>query len=297
MPDARISSSRPRRRSVSTVAGSSPSSPSTTAFGEPCPWPVAPSEPNSSARIRRTSPSRPDAASPSAKRFAARIGPTVCERRRTDADRVEVERRQRHRTSAAFLLRSCCVIRTYSAYLATILLFASAVKGVRCPRGRAGVQRDRRESSSSTTTTPTPGTSSTSSPSVTGALPEVVQHDATTAAHVLSFDHVVLSPGPGHPADPADFSVGREVLLAGTVPVLGVCLGMQGLVDGVRRAGRAGRAGARRGRRGAATTARASSPACPRRTPRSATTPWPRPACPTTWSSPRRAPTTRTARW
>ena len=65
---------------------------------------------------------------------------------------------------------------------------------------------------------------------VTGSLPDVVQHDATTAAHVLSFDHVVLSPGPGHPADPADFSVGREVLLAGTVPVLGVCLGMQGLV-------------------------------------------------------------------
>jgi anthranilate synthase/aminodeoxychorismate synthase-like glutamine amidotransferase len=66
--------------------------------------------------------------------------------------------------------------------------------------------------------------------SVTGTLPEVVQHDATTADHVLSFDRVVLSPGPGHPADPADFSVGREVLLAGTVPVLGVCLGMQGLV-------------------------------------------------------------------
>ena len=41
--------------------------------------------------------------------------------------------------------------------------------------------------------------------SVTGALPEVVQHDATTAAHVLSFDHVVLSPGPGHQADPHDF--------------------------------------------------------------------------------------------
>ena len=36
--------------------------------------------------------------------------------------------------------------------------------------------------------------------------------------------------GPGHPADPADFAVGREVLLAGTRPVLGVCLGMQGLV-------------------------------------------------------------------
>ncbi len=35
---------------------------------------------------------------------------------------------------------------------------------------------------------------------------------------------------PGHADEPADFAVGREVLLAGTVPVLGVCLGMQGLV-------------------------------------------------------------------
>ena len=66
--------------------------------------------------------------------------------------------------------------------------------------------------------------------SVTGTLPTVVQHDDTTAAYVLGFTHVVLSPGPGHPADPADFSVGNEVLLAGSRPVLGVCLGMQGLV-------------------------------------------------------------------
>ena len=29
------------------------------------------------------------------------------------------------------------------------------------------------------------------------------------------YTHVVLSPGPGHPADPADFAVGREVLRAG----------------------------------------------------------------------------------
>jgi anthranilate synthase component II len=65
---------------------------------------------------------------------------------------------------------------------------------------------------------------------VTGAIPTVVQHDEVAAADVLGFSHVVLSPGPGHPDDPADFAVGREVLLAGTRPVLGVCLGMQGLV-------------------------------------------------------------------
>jgi anthranilate synthase component II len=66
--------------------------------------------------------------------------------------------------------------------------------------------------------------------SVTGLLPRVVQHDEVDADEVLRYSHVVLSPGPGHPANPADFAVGREVLLAGTVPVLGVCLGMQGLV-------------------------------------------------------------------
>jgi anthranilate synthase component II len=65
---------------------------------------------------------------------------------------------------------------------------------------------------------------------VTGSLPRVVQHDEVDADDVLRHSHVVLSPGPGHPEDPADFAVGRDVLLAGTRPVLGVCLGMQGLV-------------------------------------------------------------------
>jgi anthranilate synthase/aminodeoxychorismate synthase-like glutamine amidotransferase len=66
---------------------------------------------------------------------------------------------------------------------------------------------------------------------VTGVLPAVVQHDEVEPDDVLRHSHVVLSPGPGRPDDPADFAVGREVLLAGTRPVLGVCLGMQGLVS------------------------------------------------------------------
>ena len=65
---------------------------------------------------------------------------------------------------------------------------------------------------------------------VTGLLPRVVQHDEVAAEDVLRHSHVVLSPGPGHPASPTDFAVGTAVLLAGTRPVLGVCLGMQGLV-------------------------------------------------------------------
>ena len=66
---------------------------------------------------------------------------------------------------------------------------------------------------------------------VTGVLPVVVQHDEVEPDDVLRHSHVILSPGPGHPDSRSDFSVGREVLLAGSRPVLGVCLGMQGLVS------------------------------------------------------------------
>ena len=67
---------------------------------------------------------------------------------------------------------------------------------------------------------------------VTGVLPPVVEHDDVVADRLLAgnFTHVVLSPGPGHPGRLADFGVGREVLASGRLPVLGVCLGMQGLV-------------------------------------------------------------------
>jgi anthranilate synthase/aminodeoxychorismate synthase-like glutamine amidotransferase len=65
---------------------------------------------------------------------------------------------------------------------------------------------------------------------VTGVLPTVVQHDEVGAAEVLAHEHVVLSPGPGTPDEPGDFAVGGEVLRAATRPVLGVCLGMQGMV-------------------------------------------------------------------
>jgi len=65
---------------------------------------------------------------------------------------------------------------------------------------------------------------------VTGVLPRVVQHDEVSAEEVLAHSHVVLSPGPGRPDEPADFAVGTEVLRRASRPVLGVCLGMQGLV-------------------------------------------------------------------
>ncbi len=62
---------------------------------------------------------------------------------------------------------------------------------------------------------------------VTGELPQVVEHDEDFSWS--GFTHVVLSPGPGHPANPADFALGDAVFGLG-LPVLGVCLGMQALV-------------------------------------------------------------------
>jgi anthranilate synthase component 2 len=67
--------------------------------------------------------------------------------------------------------------------------------------------------------------------SVTGVLPAVVEHDQVTVDDLDGFSHVVLSPGPGHPDSVADFAVGRRLLVSSEVPVLGVCLGMQGLVS------------------------------------------------------------------
>jgi len=69
---------------------------------------------------------------------------------------------------------------------------------------------------------------------VTGALPTVLEHDEAEVDDVLAFTHVVLSPGPGHPADQHDFAVGGAVVRAvadgADVSVLGVCLGLQGIV-------------------------------------------------------------------
>jgi anthranilate synthase/aminodeoxychorismate synthase-like glutamine amidotransferase len=66
-----------------------------------------------------------------------------------------------------------------------------------------------------------------------GCAPTVISHDAVEACEVLAggFTHIVLSPGPGHPSRPGDFVVGRDLLLRAPVPVLGVCLGHQGLVE------------------------------------------------------------------
>jgi anthranilate synthase component 2 len=65
-----------------------------------------------------------------------------------------------------------------------------------------------------------------------GAEVEVFRNDAITVeeAEVLRPDRLVVSPGPGRPAD-AGVSVGLVRALAPRVPTLGVCLGHQAIVE------------------------------------------------------------------
>ena len=73
---------------------------------------------------------------------------------------------------------------------------------------------------------------------VNGREPFVVRNDEATWAELeaLEFDNVVISPGPGRPEAPGDFDVCAEVLRRCEKPLLGVCLGLQGLgwVEGGR---------------------------------------------------------------
>ncbi len=44
-----------------------------------------------------------------------------------------------------------------------------------------------------------------------------------------NFDNIIISPGPGNPEKKEDFGVCEEVLLKSEIPILGICLGHQGL--------------------------------------------------------------------
>ncbi|MET8075093.1 aminodeoxychorismate synthase component I [Streptomyces sp. NPDC005303] len=72
---------------------------------------------------------------------------------------------------------------------------------------------------------------------VNGEEPHVVFNDAfgslpDLGEYLARFDNVVISPGPGHPAEPRDFGLSTAVLAESSIPVLGVCLGHQGIALG-----------------------------------------------------------------
>jgi para-aminobenzoate synthetase len=64
-----------------------------------------------------------------------------------------------------------------------------------------------------------------------GDEPVVVRNDAAEWSELarLEFDNVVISPGPGSPDHDGDFGVCAQAIREAEVPLLGVCLGHQGL--------------------------------------------------------------------
>ena len=62
---------------------------------------------------------------------------------------------------------------------------------------------------------------------------DVYRNDKITLQEIKDkqYDRIIISPGPGDPGDKKYFGVCKEVLLTigKTIPVLGVCLGMQGI--------------------------------------------------------------------
>jgi para-aminobenzoate synthetase len=66
---------------------------------------------------------------------------------------------------------------------------------------------------------------------VNGVQPIVVRNDEATWEELerLQFDNVVISPGPGRPDVPGDFGVCAEAIRRCEKPLLGVCLGHQGI--------------------------------------------------------------------
>lgn len=66
---------------------------------------------------------------------------------------------------------------------------------------------------------------------INGEAPLVVRNDALTWQEVanMNVDNIVISPGPGTVETPADFGICADIILRVDIPILGVCLGHQGI--------------------------------------------------------------------
>jgi anthranilate synthase component II len=68
-----------------------------------------------------------------------------------------------------------------------------------------------------------------------GATPLVFRNDEITVKRIMELgpDAIIISPGPGNPSSRVDFGVSADAIAAfsGKLPLLGVCLGHQGIVQ------------------------------------------------------------------
>ena len=66
---------------------------------------------------------------------------------------------------------------------------------------------------------------------IQGVEPLVISHDSDEFLQLdpAIYDNIVLSPGPGNPDNPHDFKIGKSIILNSDKPILGVCLGHQGI--------------------------------------------------------------------
>lgn len=65
---------------------------------------------------------------------------------------------------------------------------------------------------------------------VLGEVPTVITNDSTLEISEDDYDAVVVSPGPGNPASQEDFGISKSFIENTQKPLLGICLGHQGVV-------------------------------------------------------------------